>query len=200
MKRRRDGNGAGVGTAAAQGGDVIQLVQALEACHDDHAVALQLGGDAFGLQPGDASLGVGTVGAEACLPAGQAGGMAAQLVQSHGQQRDADLLTRCQQHIHLTCGGVVGDLRCFCDQVVGGIALGGHHDHHVIACVVGIGHDAGHVENTVPVLHGRTAELLYDQRHSLSLSSSSALLFCAGRTPNIIPRLRRYYLHPGAAA
>ena len=200
MKRRRDGNGAGVGTAAAQGGDVIQLVQALEACHDDHAVALQLGGDAFGLQPGDAGLGVGTVGAEARLPAGQAGGMAAQLVQGHGQQRDADLLTRCQQHIHLTCGGIVGDLRCFCDQVVGGIALGGHHDHHVIACVVGIGHDAGHVENTVPVLHGRTAELLYDQRHSLSLSSSSALLFCAGRTPNIIPRLRRYYLHPGAAA
>ena len=32
----------------------IQLVQALEACHDHHAVALQLGGDALRLQLGDA--------------------------------------------------------------------------------------------------------------------------------------------------
>ena len=68
-------------------------VQALEARHHHHAVALQLGGDTLGLQAADAGLGVGTVGAEARLPAGQADGMAAQLVQGHGQQRNADLLT-----------------------------------------------------------------------------------------------------------
>ena len=182
MQGRRNGDRAGIGAAAAQRGDVVQLVQALEARHDHHAVALQLRGDALRLQPGDAGLGVGTVGAEARLPAGQADGMAADLVQGHGQQRDADLLAGGQQHIHLTGRRVMADLRRLCDQVVGGIALCGHHHHHVIACVVGIGHDAGHVENTVTVLHGRTAELLYDQRHSLSLSSFSAL-----------PLLRREY-------
>ena len=92
VERCCDGDSAGVGTAAAQRGDVVQLVQALEACHDDDAVALQLRRDALGLQFGDAGLGVGTVGAEACLPAGQTGGMAAQLVQSHSQQGDTDLI------------------------------------------------------------------------------------------------------------
>ena len=86
MQGSRNGNRAGVRAAAAQGGDIIQLVQALEACHDHHAVALQLGGNALGLHAGDACLGVGTVGAEARLPARQAGGMAADLVQRHGQQ------------------------------------------------------------------------------------------------------------------
>ena len=86
MQGSRNGNRAGIRAAAAQGGDIIQLVQALEACHDHHAVALQLGGDALRLQLGDAGLGVGTVGAETSLPARQAGGMAADLVQRHGQQ------------------------------------------------------------------------------------------------------------------
>jgi len=175
VERCCDGDSAGVGTAAAQRGDVVQLVQALEACHDDDAVALQLRGDALGLQLGDAGLGVGTVGAEACLPAGQTGGMAAQLVQSHSQQGDTDLLACCQQHIHLTGRRVVGDLCCLCDEVVGGVALCGHYHDHVISRVVGVGHDAGHVEDTVPVLHRRTAELLYDQRHILSLSSFCSL-------------------------
>ena len=171
----RDGDGAGVRAATAQRGDVVQLVQALEACHDDDAVALQLRRDALGLQLGDAGLGVGTVGAETRLPAGQAGSVAAQLVQGHGQQGDADLFACGQQHIHLTGRRGVGDLCCLCDEVVGGVALCGHYHDHVISRVVGVGHDAGHVEDTVPVLHRRTAELLYDQRHILSLSSFCSL-------------------------
>ena len=161
----------GVGAAASQSGDVIQLVQALEACHHHHAVALQLGGDPLGLQPGDARLGVGAVGAEARLPAGQADGMAAQLVQRHGQQCDADLLAGGQQHIHLTRRGVMGDFPSLGDQVIGGVALCGDYHHYVIARVVGVGHDPRNVEDTVTVLYGRTAEFLYDQRHILSLSS-----------------------------
>ena len=101
--------------------------------------------------------------------------MAAQLVQGHGQQRNADLLAGGQQHIHLTRRGVVGDLPCLGDQVIGGVALCGHHHYYIIARVVGVGHDACYVEDTVPVLHRRTAELLYDQRHILSLSSFCSL-------------------------
>ena len=166
-----NGNSAGVGAAAAQSGDVIHLVQALEARHNDHTVALQLRRDALCLQAGDARLGIGAVGAEASLPAGQADGMAAQLIQCHGQQRNADLLAAGQQHIHFTGRRVVGDLPSLGDQVIGGIALSGHHHYYVIARVVGVCHNACHVEDTVTVLHRRTAELLYDQRHILSLSS-----------------------------
>ena len=171
-----NGNCAGVGAAAAQSGDVVQLVQPLEASHNNNTVALQLRGDTLGLQTADACLGVGAVGAEACLPAGQADGMAAQLVQRHGQQRNADLLAGSQQHIHFTSRRVVGDLPSLGDQVIGGIALSGHHHNYVIARVVGICHNACHVEDTVTVLHRRTAELLYDQRHILSLSSFCPLI------------------------
>ena len=176
-----NGNCAGVGAATAQGGDIVQLVQTLEACHHHHTVALQLGGDTLGLQAGDACLSVGAVGAEARLPAGQADGMAAQLVQGHGQQRNADLLAGGQQHIHFTRRRVVGDFPCLGDQVIGGVALSRHHHNYVIARVVGVGHNARHVEDTVTVLHRRTAELLYDQRHILSLSS-----FCP-RTHGVSP-------------
>ena len=77
--------------------------------------------------------------------------MAADLIQGHGQQGNADLLAGGQQHIHLPGGGVVGDLRRLCDQVVGGVALSGYHDHHVVARVVGLRDDARHVENTLAV-------------------------------------------------
>ena len=77
--------------------------------------------------------------------------------------------------INAMLGRVGIDTQRLIDEIVGGIALGRHHDHYVISRVVGIGHDTGHVEDTVPVLHRRTAELLYDQRHILSLSSFCSL-------------------------
>ena len=206
MQGSGNGHSTGVGAAASQRGDIVQLVQTLETCHHHHTVALQLRGDPLGLQPGDARLGVGTVGAEARLPAGQADGMAAQLVQRHGQQCDADLLAGGQQHIHLTRRGVMGDLPCLGDQVIGGVALCGNHHHYVIARVVGVGHDPRNVEDTVTVLYGGTAEFLYDQRHILSLSSLRPALAGACRAeaflhfpyPFIIPQSRRCYRHPAA--
>ena len=49
------------------------------------------------------------------------------------------------QHIHFTGRRVVGDLPSLGDQVIGGIALSGHHHNYVIARVVGVCHNACHV-------------------------------------------------------
>ena len=64
---------------------------------------------------------------------------------------DGDLLAGGQQHIHLPLGGVGVDLLRLFDQVVGGVALGGDHHHHVVARVVGVRHDARHVEHPVAI-------------------------------------------------
>ena len=168
VQRGRNGHGAGVGAAASQGGDVVVAVQALEARDHHDAVFGKLALDALGVQVFDARARVGAVRVEARLPARQADGRAACLAQRHGQQRNADLLARGQQHIHLALGRVVGDLARFGDEVVGGVALGGYHHHHVVAGGVRVRHDARHIKNAVAVRDGAAAEFLYDECHICS--------------------------------
>ena len=151
MQRGSNGHSAGIRAAAAQGRDVVHLVQALKASHHHHTVAVQLVFNALGVQALNAGLGVGLVRAEARLPARQADGRSAHALQCHRQQRNADLLTGGQQHIHLAARRVVGDLCRFGQQVIGGIALGRHHHHHIVARIVGVAYNARHVENTVTV-------------------------------------------------
>ena len=154
-----------IAAAAAQGGDVVGTVQPLEACHHHYAVAGQFAFHTLGVQALDAGLGVGAVGDEAGLPAGEADGGNADLLQGHGQQGDGDLLAGSQEHIHLAVGRVTGDLGRLGDEIIGGVALSGHDHHHIIARVAGVGHDARHIEDAVAVLDGSTAKFLYDQCH-----------------------------------
>ena len=165
MQRGRQCNGGGIAAAAAQRGNIIGTVQPLKACHNDNAVAGQLTLDTLGVQTLDARLGVGAVGVEAGLPTGQADGRDAQLLQRHGQQRDRDLLTGRQQHIHLAVGLVRGDLGRLGDQVIGGVALRRNNNNDIIAGVAGIHDDACHIEDAVPVFDRGAAEFLYDQAH-----------------------------------
>ena len=51
------------------------------------------------------------------------------------------------------------------NEVVGGVSLGGHNDHHVAALLIGIRNDPGNIENALRIGDGRAAEFLYDQFH-----------------------------------
>ena len=167
VQRRGQRHGRSIAAAAAERGDIVRAVEALEPGHNNHAVAGKLAFNALGVQALDARAGIGAVGDEAGLPAGQADGRDADLLQGHGQQGDGDLLAGGQQHIHLAAGRAVRDLLRFGDEVVGGIALRRDHDDDVVARIAGVGHDAGHVEDAAAVLDRSTAEFLYDQCHWL---------------------------------
>ena len=158
-------HGGGIGAAPAQGGDVVVLVQALEAGHDDDGLLIQLRQHALGVQPLDAGVSVDRVGAESGLPARQGDDRVAHGLDGHGTQRAGDLLAGGEEHIHLPLGTVGVDLGGLGDQVVGGIPLGGKHGHHAVAPAVGLGDDAGHVADAVCISHGAAAEFLYNESH-----------------------------------
>ena len=69
------------------------------------ACRMRVGGDVL-----DAGLGVGAVGDDADLGAGEADGLLAELLDGHGHQRDGDLLAGGQEHVHLAGRRVLGDL------------------------------------------------------------------------------------------
>ena len=165
MQGSRQCHGRGIAAAAAQGRDIVRAVQALEARHDDDAVAGKLTLDTLGVQPLDAGLGVGAIGVEARLPAGQADGGDAKFLQGHRQQGNRNFLACGQQHIHLAVGRVGRNFRRLGDQVVGGVALRRNDHNNVVAGVAGVHDDACHVEDAVTVFDRGAAEFLYDQAH-----------------------------------
>ena len=165
LEHRGQGHRRGVRAAPAQGGDVVILVDALEAGDDHNGVLVQLGEHPLHVHPLDAGVAVGRVGAEARLPPGQGDHRIAHGLDGHGAQGAGDLLPGGQQHIHLPLGGVGVDLRRLGDEIVGGVPLGGEHRHHLMAPAVGLGDDAGHVADAVGVRNRAPAEFLYNQSH-----------------------------------
>ena len=85
-----------------------------------------------------------------------------------------------EQHVHLAHGLHAADVGSQPDQLVGGVAHGTDHDHHVIARTPGPGDVIGHGADALRVGDRRSAELLDHQRH--------------GR-----PRLQVRPRHPGRA-
>ena len=158
-----DGHGAGIGSAPAQGGDVVKAVQPLEARHHDDPLFVQRRADPLGVHPLDAGGGVGGVGLEPGLPAEQGDHREAQLFDGHAQHRDGNLLPGGQQHIHFPLAAAGIDFLGFFNEIVGGVALSGHHHHHVVARLIGIGDDLRDVEDPLGIGDGAAAELLHYQ-------------------------------------
>ena len=159
------GHRRGIGAAPAQGGDILILVEALEAGDDDNGVLVQLGQHPLRIDALDAGVAIGGVGAEARLPARQGDHRVAHGLDGHGAQGAGDLLAGGQQHIHLPLGGVGVDLRGLGNQIIRGVALGGEDRHDPVAPAVGLGYDAGHVADAVGIRDGAAAEFLNDESH-----------------------------------
>src|SRR5690606_32728427 len=92
----------------------------------------------------------------------------------HGQQRTRHLLARGQQHVHFPAGRRVADLMGQGDQLVGGVAHGRYHRHHVVAGPFR-GDDAPRYRfNPLGRRHRRPSVFLHQQVHSVASPSTTA--------------------------
>ena len=100
VQHRRQGHGRRIAAAAAQRGDVVILVDSLKSGGDHDLAFVQRLPHAIGRDRLDAGLGVGAVGLDADLSAGQADRLMPERMDGHGHQRHADLLAGGEQHVH----------------------------------------------------------------------------------------------------
>ena len=155
------GHGRGVGAAAAERRDVAVLINPLKpGCDHDRPVGQQflhvVGRDRL-----DARLGMRRVGADADLGSGEAHRLAASRLNRHRKQRHAHLLSRREEHVHLTGAGAIGDLLGQIDENVGLVAHRAHHHDNLIASLVAGDRLAGRRLNLLRVGHARAAKFLH---------------------------------------
>ena len=139
------------------------FVDALEAGDDDDVAVVEGLAHALGRDVLDAGLGVGAVGDDADLGAGEADGLLAERLDGHGHQGDGDLLAGGQEHVHLAGRRLVGDLAGQLDQLVGGVAAGADDDDDLVAGLLGADGPAGGGHDPLRVGHAGAAEFLHDQ-------------------------------------
>ena len=153
----------GVRTAPAQSGNVVILVNALETGDQHNLSLIQFFLDALGAHSLDSGVTVRRICEHPCLPARERDGLITHTLNAHGAQGNGDLLSSGQEHIHLPLGSVGIELLCFFDQVVGGVPLGGQDHHNIVASLIGIGDDTGHISELISVSHRAAAKFLYNE-------------------------------------
>jgi len=175
-KGSRQGHGGGVGSAAPQGGDLVDAVTAgggaLEPRHNHDLSLLQPAADAIGADAEDAGSAVGGFGGDSHLGAGHRDGSHALGLQCHRQEGDRNLFSARQQHVHLPLGRTGVQASGEAGQFIGGVAHGGDHHHHVIA-VLPAAADA--ISNGLDAFHaadGGAAELLHQEGHGPGFSNA----------------------------
>ena len=159
------GHGRGVGTAAAQRGDVAFAVDALEAGDDDHPSLLEVLADATVVDGFDAGLGVGIIGDDGNLPAGEADGIDALALEGHGQQGHGSLFASGGEHVELAPVGLGLDGLGQVDEAIGLARHGRRNDHHLVAGTMPFGNPPGHVLDAFDRPHRGTAVFVNDERH-----------------------------------
>ena len=171
VEGRGQGDRGRVGAAAAQGGGVLDLVDALEAGDDGDRAGLDGAGHTLGQHADDGGLAVLGVGEDAGLGAGVGARRDAELGDGHGEQGHGDALTGGQQDVHLAGGGVGGQGGGLVEELVGRVPHRGDDDDDRVTGLAG-GDDApGDAPHRVDVADGRAAVLLDDQCHKALLGS-----------------------------
>ena len=153
-------HGGSVGAAAAECRDVVLVVDALEAGQHDDVPGIERLAQPLRVDLLDAGLAVRAVCHDADLRPGEADGPLAEFLNRHRGEGDADLLAGREEHVHLAGRRRAGDLGRLRDEVVGGAALRGHDDDHLVAGVLRADGLACRLHHAVRVLHTRPAELL----------------------------------------
>ena len=166
LEDRGEGDGGGVGAAAAEGRNVEGLGEALEAGDDHDAARIQLPLEALGLDAGDEGLAVGGFSLDAGLDAGDADGGEAHVVEGHGHEGAGDHLAGGEEGVHLALVGAGGHLVGKGDEVVGGVAHGGADGEDLVALGAGPGDAGCHVLDVGGAGQGAAAVLLDDEGHA----------------------------------
>ena len=122
--------------------------------------SLQRGHEPLGAELDDLGVGVGAVGDEAGLAAGEAVGRHAEVVERHAQQRGGLALAGGDEHVHLAARPDLGHLAGEPDQLVGLLAHGADDDDDVVAAALGARDVVGDLPDALRVGDGGPAELL----------------------------------------
>ena len=129
-----EGDGRGVGSAAAERGDVARLaVEALEAGDDGDGALVERLAEPAGGDVDDARGAVLGIRDHAGLAAGEGAGVVAEAADGHGEQRHRDALAGGEQHVELAGRRDRRDLVGEVEQVVGGVAHGADGDDDLVA-------------------------------------------------------------------
>ena len=108
------------------------------------------------------------VGNHASLRTSERLGLSTQVVNSHRQDGSRNAFTGGQQHVQLTGrSDIAGDLCGKVEQLIGGVTHSGHHDDHIVTCLLSVHDAAGNALYTLRISYGGTAELLDDQAHRI---------------------------------
>ena len=162
LQRGGERHPGGVRSTAAERGDVVPLVDALESGDHDDAPLLEVGLDVFVIYGADARLVIRGIGQDADLAAGIGARGVTALFQRHDQQCDRDLLAGRQQHVELAPARARIDLPREFDQAVGLAAHRRDHDDHVVALVAAGDHLFGDGLDALDRAHRRAAEFLHE--------------------------------------
>jgi hypothetical protein len=167
-------HGGGVRAAPAERGDLAVDRHALEAGHHRDPTGRQGLAQAVRLDLEDLGPGVVVVGDDADLAAGERGRVHAQLGQRHAQERHGDPLPGADEHVVLPGRLDAAHAVRQVDQVVGGLAHGAHHGHHVGSLASGAGDVIGHGADAVRVPDRGSSEFLDDHGISTTLMAPAA--------------------------
>ena len=105
------------------------------------------------------------VGDDADLASRVADGVNTAIGEGHGEQRCGLSFTGGEQHVHFASGLRRGNRVSESDQIVGGLAHGGHDDHDIVAALLGDGDVVGNRPNAIGIGDGCAAVFLNDQCH-----------------------------------
>ena len=174
-----EGDGGRVGTASAEGGDVVMFIHALEPGDDDDLALVERLDYPVGRDVADAGLGVKAIGDDADLSAREADRRDALGVDRHRHQRDADLFAGREQHVHLARRGALVDLLGKLDQFIGRVPARRDDHEHAIAGIASADRPASRRPNLDGIGHARPAEFLDHQAHRIIPSQATE------PTPNV---------------
>ena len=175
LQRGRQGDCRGVAASAAQGGDLLLPGDALVAGHDHHPAPLQRFQDADRPDLHDAGIGVGAIGDDPALGAGEADCVHPARVQRHAQKGHGDALAGGEEHVQLAPVRVGSHLAGKRQQLVGSVAHGGDHHHHLVAALARLRHPLRHPADLLDVGDRGAAVLLDQDRHRLQSTLSRRL-------------------------
>ncbi len=170
MSQRCALSAAGVGAAAAQGGDTAVRGDALEPGDDHDLALLQARLNFVRVDAGDARLGMDIVGVDGDLPTLPGSGGNADILQRQGKQARRHLFAGGDDGVVFPGVIELGNVIHITDELIGHPGHGRYH-HGDLMARVDLGFDAlRHRLDTVDVGYRSAAEFLHDQRHETGVS------------------------------
>jgi len=163
LERYRERHGRQIRTAPAERGDLTCRRLPLKPGHDHDLALNKRLFDAIRADILDACLAMKSIGNNADLWSRKRNRFMAQFMDRHREQRDRDLLSGREQHVHLALLRVRIDLFRKVDQIVGHISHRGNDDHDLVARLLSFDNTLSDSQDLLRVRDRRTTVLLNNE-------------------------------------